>query len=281
MKTIHNGLWAAMLAGALALAAPQQASAELRIDLVFIVVDNTPPPKPPLIAGGGDLQEIMKVAAEKWERVFKNGSGQWNLTIEYGWGPIASNLFGQERMQRQAGNPVRITHSRILFNNVPPVEPGTLGFFADPTPRDNSKYLRYTSDRADVEGGVLNVGRVFSEATGHAEERIDLLTIAMHEIGHALGLDGDYMGFLGQFYDGLFVDVTKPRPFPGFRFTIGQGPHIDGFELKPLMVGTPRPGVRQFISGADALLIAQLSSFSRPSLAEPAFDAEDEDQGDY
>ncbi len=155
----------------------------------------------------------------------------------------------------QGGNPVRITRSLVLFNNNPLVEPGIDGFFADPTPRDNSEYLRYTSDRANVEGGQLNVGRVFREATGDAADRIDLLTIATHEIGHALGLDFAYSGFITQGSSRLVV-VTPPRPFAGISLLISNGPHLDGFEHTPLMVGKPDPGTRQLISAADALLIS-------------------------
>jgi len=123
-----------VLAGLMALAAPQPAFAGLKIDLVFI--DNAPPPPPSLLMGGGNLAEIMQVAAEAWERVFKHGGGNWKVTIGVRWGAIASSLYGQEMLLMQGGNPVRITRSLVLFNNNPLVEPGIDGFFADPTPRD-------------------------------------------------------------------------------------------------------------------------------------------------
>jgi hypothetical protein len=104
------------------------------------------------------------------------------------------------------------------------------------------------------------------------------LTIATHEIGHALGLDYEYEGFRDQIESGLLVEVTAPRPFAGFSFHITNGPHIDAFGSTPLMVPNPRPGWRQLISAADALLIAQLSSFNRPDLGEPPRNADEEDE---
>ena len=249
----------------MALGAAEPAFAGLKIELIF--VDNAPPASPKIMIGGGQLQEIMRVAAENWERVFKSGNGNWKLTIEYGWAPLVSNLYANERMVDEGGNPSRITHSCILFNNNPKLFEPVVGLFADPTPRDNSEYLTYTSNAVNLGDGWLNAGRVFSDPAGDALNRIDMLQLAMHEIGHALGLDGKYSGFAAQ-GSTLLVDVTAPRPFAGAAILIGNGPHIDGFPQTPLMIERPLSGARQMISGADALLLAQLSSFNRPDLSE-------------
>jgi len=262
-------LCAGMLAGLVALAAPHAALAGLHIKPVFI--GGTPPP-PSAIAGGGDLQEIFQVAAEAWEGVFQQGGGKWNITIEFCWSDTGTQ-FGREELLEQGGNPVRITRSRVFFRNTAAQGgPDTFpGWFADPTSRDNSEYLTYIAYRANVTGGQLNVGRVYSDATGDAAGRLDLLTIATHEIGHALGLDNGYSGFQDQFQQGLFIAITPPRPYADLEVILSSfGPHIDGFGSTPLMVPDPTPGWRQLISAVDALVIAQISSFDRPDLNSPA-----------
>jgi len=97
----------------------------------------------------------------------------------------------------------------------------------------------------------------------------------MHEIGHALGLDGEYSGFKTQSGNTLALKITAPRPFAGTELLLSNGPHIGGSGM-PLMMQFPEAGARQLISGVDALVAAQLSSFDRPDLTEPVWDvAED------
>jgi hypothetical protein len=164
---------------------------------------------------------------------------------------------------------VRITGGLLEFNNAPP-DPG---FFADPTPRDSTEYKKYSSYLLDEV--PLSHGRIFSEATGDAEGRIDLLTIAMHEIGHLLGFDSTYVGYVCAPRDGevgCFLTITEPRPFAGLGIPLHPtSNHI--YEVffaqgtQPLMVIDPEPGERQLISGLDALAVAQLSSFDKPILS--------------
>ena len=220
----------------------------------------------------------MQVAAENWERVFKSGNGNWKLTIEFGWAALRDpNFFAQELMVSEGGNPSRITHSCIRFNTNLTLSRGILGFFADPTPRDNVEYLDYTAYTANVGDGWLNTGRIFSAPTGDARDRIDLLQVAMHEIGHALGLDEDYSGLSAQWSVSGPIEVKPPRPFAGVILFVSQGPHLSGDWS--LMVANANPGERRFISAADALLFAQLSTFNRPDLSEPSLDENGHGQG--
>jgi hypothetical protein len=119
---ISNLIRSGLLACLLALAA-QPAFAGLHIRLVNM---GGTPPEPSLMVGGGNLPDIMQVAAENWERVFKQGSGSWNVTIYYSWGEeiFGGDLYGRERLKSQrGGNVVRITESIVLFNAKPPQPP--------------------------------------------------------------------------------------------------------------------------------------------------------------
>src|SRR5262245_59367509 len=107
------------------------AGAGLKIRPVFI---GGLAPTPPVMVGGGDLEEIFKVAAEAWEAVFNTGGGEWQVTIEFGWRVgLGQNNARQFFVEEGGNNPVRMTKSRVEFNSVPLAG----HFFADPTPRDS------------------------------------------------------------------------------------------------------------------------------------------------
>jgi len=266
---IQSGL----LAGLLALVAPQLAFAGgLHIHPVFLGGD---PPPPSSIHGGGNLEAIFAVAAKKWEHVFRGGPDSWDITIEYKWADLSESgvAYADEKLEEEGGIPVRPTRALVRFRNTETPN-GFFDWYADPQPQRNAEYEHYESVIAEVLDtdfkpiGEINVGRVFSTETGPAAGRIDLLTTAMHEIGHALGLDFRYAGRIEQI-TGNTIEIKSPLPFAGASVFITPGNHIEGFDPMVLMTIQPTPGWRTLISSLDALVIAQLTSFEEPDLSEP------------
>ena len=129
----------------------------------------------------------------------------------------------------------------MLFNASAGLYEPIEGFFADPTPWDNWNTLAYTADTLNTEPGWLNVGRSFGEPTGEAVDRIDMLMLAMHEIGHALGLDYGYSGLIKQGGGEETCSRSHRRAHsPALTFFLNNGPHIGGFSSLPLMIsGAP------------------------------------------
>ena len=48
------------------------------------------PPENKLV-GGGDLEEIFELAADRWEAAFAGIPWNWEVTIRYGWGDDAGS----------------------------------------------------------------------------------------------------------------------------------------------------------------------------------------------
>jgi hypothetical protein len=217
-------------------------------------------------AGGGRLEDVFDTAASWWEAAIDDPRA---FEIGFGW----QDLDGRRLARAERPGDRELDYGVVRFD-------ATRGsaaapqWFLDPTPDDNSEYASYSESFADLGGGGINTGRVYSDATGAARGRYDLLTLAAHEIGHVLG----FLDTEGQMRDGfapsafedgrILVAGGLPQAGTAARITAVNGGHTDPLaHPDTLMVPTFERGRRILPSDLDILLTAQLHGYQAPVLA--------------
>ncbi len=207
-------------------------------------------------AGGGNLDDIMKAAARIWESVY---SDPIILTIYYGWGQ--SGDAGTHTLQ-EIDSSGREISGLLIFDNS-----SRTPFYLDPTPDANDEYRRRTEEYQSLGNGFMNVAQVFTNPSGAAAGHLDLLSVAIHEIGHALGMSSANSLFRVQSANGILT-ISQSYPFSGSIIPLASNnsgivPHIDTTEMA---YGSVMSGVnadeRRLPSEVDILAIAQVSGFT-------------------
>jgi hypothetical protein len=221
---------------------------------------------PGTMAGGGNLDAIFQAAAQYWEALIPDN---YTVTLDYGWGNTGNDSILAKTSTKSFSvvSPYRPAEAGVVIRNQ-----NNPNWFADVTPTDNSEYASFQTLYANAalcNGaasciGIMTTGLMYGSPTGSAAGNFDLLSVVIHEIGHALGLDPAYNAYDGQ--PSGFIPLTAPLPYAGAHiFQLGGQGVLDGSQGNlghAVMQAFMSSGERRLISEADLLAVCEVSALN-------------------
>jgi len=213
------------------------------------------------VYGAGNIHDIMSVAASWWEAAILDTH---TVTINYSWGPLAG-VDGETTFTGR----IPPSTASIVFNNS-----GSTQWYMDPEPYNNDEYSGYgdiiLNNPASGVDSIIT-GRNYGSPNQSDANMLDMVTLAAHEIGHALGFGNTTLDPIP-----FELYIEPPLPKAGVWVT-NNATHITGigdFEamqqwLTPealmavnISTGyTQTYGQRKLPSELDILAVAQQSGF--------------------
>ncbi len=238
----------------------------------------------PVTTGTGTLASVMQAASEVWELAFNSPAFTHTLTLTFSWAVLTAPNLATHSIDvgGQGGTPHRETDGTIRFDN------DDSAFFLDGTldtsslatlsgVASSSEFSGYTEATQNFGGGAINSRRTLSGGTGDAAGQIDAFSVALHEIGHALGMSSANLTYQADSWPDNFVDVAGSMPFVGSQiptFNTGTSPpggagFVSNAHLNvtnALLFPSISSGIRRLPTAVDILANAQLSQFTSPNL---------------
>jgi autotransporter-associated beta strand protein len=252
----------ALLALACAAGTTGPAHAALNINFNFGTFDTAGPAAS--LFGGGSPQTVIEAAGAYWENAFAASTRNVSTTLNIVWGPRdgAALATGGPSWSNNPPN-YSLVGGTITFDS-----DGSSVFYVDPNPYNNSEYSTFTAPTQNLGGGAaMIVGRNYTVGNSSAvTNNFDLLSIAVHEIGHTLGIIDSYPRYDNARLadsDGADLDLTTPRQFPGAQIPVANSHlNISTANLSPSIASNSR----KLLSEADILLVGETEAFDNINL---------------